>query len=117
MSGAPPTRQNIQPQISRGIPPRENGCPGLTPGQPIITCKKGLNSEVKSNTNRVRQQDVVLDCPRHGSPVALPRAIRGRTRGACLCAAGNSKNWKKLLREARAAKKARKAALEEALAA
>jgi hypothetical protein len=75
MSGAPPTRQNI----SRGNPPRENGRPGHNPGQPII--KKGTNSEVKSNANRMRRQ-AVLDRQGHGPGVVLPRAVRGRNHGA-----------------------------------
>ena len=86
MTGAPPTPQNIQPQISRGVVPRENGCPAR---QPII---KGLNSETDCSENRSRRQ-AVLD--RQGSRTAvdadtansdvLPWAICGRSHGAGEC--------------------------------
>jgi hypothetical protein len=76
--------QKYQARISRGIPLRENGCPGHNPGQPItwpFLAKKGPNSETNSKANRVRPQDV-LDRPGHGSSMGLPRPIRGRNSGA-----------------------------------
>ena len=56
---------------------------------------KDYSNKIYSTANRVRQQDVVLDCPRRGSLVVLPRAIRGRTRGACLCAVGKQPKLEK----------------------
>jgi hypothetical protein len=81
--------QKYQARNSRGIPLRENGCPGHNPGQPItwpFLAKKGPNSETNNKANRVRPQDV-LDCPRHGFLVVLSRAVRGRSIGACFRAA------------------------------
>jgi hypothetical protein len=87
MTGAPPTRQNIQPQISRGTPPRENGRSGLRPEQPItwpFLAKEGLNSdEVNRDTNRMRRQ-ALLDRQKPALGVALPRAVRGRSHGASM---------------------------------
>jgi hypothetical protein len=79
------TAQKYQARISRGVSLRENGCPGHNPGQPItwpFLAKKGPNSEINSKANRVRRQDV-LDRPRLGFHVVLPRAVRGRGHGAC----------------------------------
>ena len=46
---------------------------------------KDYSNEIYSTANRVRWQDV-LDRPRPASELVLPRSIRGRSRGAGLCA-------------------------------